>query len=126
METDLSSITGAISLASCEIANMLKVKAIISATESGFTARQVSKGRPRGMIIGTSPNDWVVRQLLLSWGVVPVKTRLTENIDRMIEESIHASKSLGLVKKGDKVVITAGVMVNKPGSTNLINVREVY
>ncbi len=118
-------ITEAISFASREISNMLNAKAIISSTESGHTARQVSKNRPRSMIIGASPNQWVVRQLMISWGVVPVRMKFTKNIDMMIDESINVSKKLKYINTGDRVIITAGVLVNKPGSTNLINVKEV-
>ncbi|MBE3089693.1 MAG: pyruvate kinase [Actinobacteria bacterium] len=125
LKIDRNTITEAISFASCEIANMLNAKAIISSTESGHTARQVSKNRPRSMIIGVSPNQWVVRQLMISWGVVPAKTKFTKNIDMMIDESINVSKKLKYINIGDRVVITAGVLVNKPGSTNLINVKEV-
>jgi len=120
-----NTITEAISYAACEVASILDAAAIISSTESGNTARQVSKNRPRSLIIGTSPNEYVVRQLMLSWGVVPLKTLSSKNIDSMIEEDIKISQKAGLVKKGDRVVITAGVMVNEPGSTNLINVREI-
>ena len=120
-----NTITEAISFAACEIGNILRVDAIITSTESGFTARQVSKSRPRSMIIGTSPNQWVVRQLMLSWGVIPILTRSSKNIDNMIEEDIRAAKEKGYINKNDTVVITAGVLVNKPGSTNLINVREI-
>jgi len=125
LKIDRNTITEAISFASCEIANMLNAKAIISSTESGHTARQVSKNRPRSMIIGTSSNRWVVRQLMISWGVVPAKMKFTKNIDAMIDESINVSKKLKYINIGDRVVITAGVLVNKPGSTNLINVKEV-
>ncbi len=120
-----NTITEAISFASCEVAAILDAGAIISSTESGNTARQVSKNRPRSLIIGTSPNKYVVRQLMLSWGVIPLKTISSKNIDSMIEEDIKVSARAGLIKKGDRVVITAGVMVNKPGSTNLINVRKI-
>jgi pyruvate kinase len=118
-------ITGAISFASCEIAHILNAKAIISATESGHTARQVSKNKPESMIIGASSNDWVIRQLMISWGVVPVKVRPARNIDMMINESVNVSKGLKYVNTGDRVVITAGVLLNRPGTTNLINVKEV-
>ncbi len=122
-----NTITEAISFASCEIANILNAKAIISSTESGYTARQVSRNRPRGMIIGASPNQWVVRQLMISWGVIPAKVKFAKNIDMMIDESINVSKKLNYISAGDKVVITAGVMTDKPGkgSTNFINVKEV-
>jgi len=125
LKIDRKTITEAISFASCEIANMLNAKAIISSTESGHTARQVSKNRPRSMIIGTSHNQWVVRQLMISRGVIPVRMKFAKNIDMMIDESINVSKKLKYINTGDRVVITAGVLVNKPGSTNLINVEEV-
>ncbi|MDD3818480.1 MAG: pyruvate kinase [Actinomycetota bacterium] len=125
LEEGYDAITGAISFASCEIAHILNAKAIISATESGHTARQVSKNKPKSMIIGASSNDWVIRQLMISWGVVPVKVKPAINIDMMLNESVNVSKGLKHVNAGDCVVITAGVLLNKPGSTNLINVKIV-
>ena len=118
-------ITEAISIAACQIADVLDAKAIISSTQSGYTAKQVSKNRPKSMIIGASPYNWVLRQLMISWGVIPAKTKLVKNIDDMLEETVNVSKDLGCIDKGDKVVITGGVMVNTPGSTNFIKVREV-
>lgn len=125
LRADHDTITGAISFASCEIAQILNAKAIVSSTESGHTARQVSKNKPKSMIIGTSSNDWVIRQLMISWGVIPVKTKSARDIDMMINESVNVSKKLKYVSKGDRIVITAGVLLNKPGSTNLINVKEI-
>ena len=124
-EIQQKTITDAISFASCDIANDLNSKAIITSTQSGNTARQVSKNKPRCMIIGASPNDWVIRQLMLSWGVFPVKTKYTNNINKLIEESVSPAKEHGYIKKGDTVVITGGVMINKPGSTNFITVKEI-
>ena len=120
-----NTITEAISFASCEIANELSSKAIITSTQSGNTARQVSKNKPRSIIIGASPHDWVIRQLMISWGVIPAKTAFTDNINQLIEEAINVTKENGYVNKGDTVVITGGVMINKPGSTNFINVKEI-
>jgi len=77
------------------------------------------------MIIGASSNDWVIRQLMISWGVVPVKVKPAINIDMMLNESVNVSKGFKYVNTGDCVVITAGVLLNKPGSTNLINVKIV-
>ena len=118
-------ITEAISFAACEIANVLNVKAIITATQSGSTARQISKNRPESPIIGASPNEWVIRQLMISWGVNPVRTKFTENIDTMIREAVDVSRKAGHVLEGEKVVITGGIMGSKPGSTDFINVWEV-
>jgi pyruvate kinase len=124
-EIQQKTITDAISFASCDIANDLSSKAIITSTQSGNTARQVSKNKPKCMIIGASPHDWVIRQLMLSWGVFPVKTNYTDNINKLIEEVISTVEAHGYIKKGDTVVMTGGVMINKPGSTNFINVKEI-
>ena len=120
-----NTITEAISFAACEIASVLGARAIITATQSGGTARQISKNRPGSIIIGASPNDWVVRQLMMNWGVIPTGTKFRKNINQTIEEAIEASKELGYVSRNDKVVVTGGVMVSKSGSTNFINVRKV-
>ncbi len=120
-----NTITRAISSAACEVAYKLNAKAIVSSTQSGHTARQVSKNRPDSMIIGASPHEHVIRQLMVSWGVIPLKTRLAGSIKEIIQEAIDVTRENKYVKKGDIVVVTAGVMVNKPGSTNFINVREV-
>lgn len=118
-------ITEAISFAACEVASVLEAKAIITATQSGNTARQVSKNKPSSMVIGASPYDWVVRQLMVSWGVVPINTEMTSNIDQMIKKTIDTVKENKLVKKDDRIVLTGGVLLNKPGSTNFINVYIV-
>ncbi len=120
-----NNITEAISFASCEIASVLGASAIITATQSGSTARHISKNKPESIIIGASPNAMVVRQLMLSWGVVPAHTKFRQNIDHMISETITVSRKLGYISSGDRVVVTGGIMVSNPGSTNFINVREI-
>jgi len=119
------SITEAISFAACEIANVLGASAIITATQSGSTARHVSKNRPACMIIGASSHEHVIRQLMLSWGVVPVRTEFTRNVDSMLNDTVEVSKKAGYIKEGEKVVITGGILSSRPGSTNFINVREI-
>ena len=118
-------ITESISLAACEIATVLNAKAIITATQSGSTARQVSKNKPKSFIIGASPDESVVRQLMISWGVIPEKTRFQENVNEMIAEVIRTSKNLKLIEKNDRVVITGGILVSKPGNTNFLHVKEI-
>jgi len=119
------SITEAISFAACEMANVLGANAIITATQSGSTARHVSKNRPACMIIGASSHEHVIRQLMLSWGVVPVRTEFTHNVDSMLNDTVEVSKKAGYIKEGEKVVITGGILSSRPGSTNFITVREV-
>ncbi|MFO7928892.1 MAG: pyruvate kinase, partial [Candidatus Humimicrobiaceae bacterium] len=120
-----NTITRAISAASCEVAYKLNAKAIITSTQSGHTARQISKNRPDSIIIGASPHGDVIRQLTVSWGVIPLKTRFVGSVEEIIQEAIDVAKKNEYIKKGDTVVLTAGILVNKPGSTNFINVREI-
>jgi pyruvate kinase len=123
--TEHVSTTEAISAATCEIASSLRSSAIITSTQSGGTARQVAKYRPHQHIIAISPSLEVVRQLALSWGVIPLKAGPSINLDNMFEIAVEESQKAGLIKKGDRVVITAGVQVNMPGTTNLIKVQRV-
>lgn len=117
--------TDAISYATCTIAHNLEAAAIITATESGSTARMVSKYRPKAPIIAVTPRMQTLRKLLLMWGVKPIYAPPTEGTDAMIEQSINVSLEEGLIKNGDLVVITAGVPVGVPGTTNLLKVEVV-
>lgn len=117
--------TEAISKATCEIAAALQASAIITSTQSGTTARQVAKHRPSPPIIAVSPSEEVVRQLELTWGVIPLKAGPSINLDNMFDIAVEAPLKAGLIEKGDKVVITAGVLVNVPGTTNLVKVHRV-
>jgi pyruvate kinase len=117
--------TEAISGATCEIATSLRASAIITSTQSGTTARQVAKHRPAMPIIAVSPSEEVVRQLKLTWGVIPLKVGPSTNIDNMFDIAVDAPLNAGIIERGDLVVITAGVLVNVPGTTNLIKVHRV-
>jgi pyruvate kinase len=72
-----------------------------------------------------TPNEQVVRQLALVWGVCPILVPPTSDIDGMLDVSIKAALSSGLVSKGDIVTISAGVLTDRPGSTNLLQVYLV-
>lgn len=117
--------TDAISHATCSTAHSLGAAAIITATESGSTARMVSKYRPKSPIIAVTPRAEAQRKLLLVWGVEPIFAPETEGTDAMVEQSINAALEQGLIKNGDLVVITAGVPVGVPGTTNLLKVEVV-
>lgn len=125
MKKRLITTTEAISNATCEIATSLNAKAIITSTQSGMTARQVAKHRPAQPIIAVSPSEEIVRQLNLTWGVIPLIVKPSVNLDNMFDIAVEAPLSKGLIEKGDRVVITAGVLVNVPGTTNLIKVHRV-
>lgn len=118
-------ISGAISYATCHLASILPAAAIVISTESGRTARQVSRYRPEAPIIAVSNDEATVRQLSLWWGVTPMKTPVCATIDEVLKTGVRAAKESGMVKMGDKVVITAGALINVPGTTDLIKVERI-
>jgi len=113
-------IPDAISHTACLTAFDLNAKAIIAPTQSGYTAIQVSRFRPWQVIIAVSPDIKTVRRLSLCWGVCSILIDSFKNTDDMINKAEKASLESGLVKKGDMVVMTAGLPVGKKGNTNII------
>lgn len=120
-----TSVTEAISQAVTISALDLNAKAIISSTESGHTARVVSKYRPEAPIVAVTTEDRTMRRLTLTWGVTPVKGKQASTTDEMFDYAIQGGVDSGLVSEGDLVVITAGVPLGRSGSTNLIKVSVI-
>lgn len=124
-EFSTNSPTDAIGYATCEIAQRLGAKAIITSTQSGYTARMVAKYRPAQLIIAVTPDERVQRRLLLFWGVNPLTTRIYKTTDEMIEASVQASLEAGFIRKGDTVILTGGIPVGVGGTTNFLKVHQV-
>ncbi|OJU12278.1 MAG: pyruvate kinase [Clostridiales bacterium 43-6] len=124
-DDDLCNVTDAISHATCSAAHDLSATSIITVTKSGMTARQISKYRPACTIIGCSSVPKVVRQMNLSWGVLPVHVDEKDNTDELFAHAVEVSVCSGLVKEGDLVVITAGVPLGISGTTNMMKVQVV-
>lgn len=118
-------VTDAISYATCHTAQELGASAIITSTQSGYTARMVSKYRPRSPVIAVTPVEKVALSLNLSWGVLPVTSPPINNTDEMFTVAVQTSLEAGLISNGDLVVITAGLPVGVSGSTNLLRVETV-
>ena len=116
-------VTNAISHATCTTATDLGAAGIITVTKSGKTARMISKYRPECPIIGCTTEDYVCRQLNLSWGVVPLLIQEEQNTDDLFDHAVDAAVKAGLVHQGELVVITAGVPLGISGTTNLIKVH---
>ncbi|MFD1426010.1 pyruvate kinase [Kroppenstedtia sanguinis] len=119
------SIPDSISQAVVHTADTLKASAIITSTESGKTARMVSKYRPRAPIVAVTRNQQVMRHLALVWGIVSVEGEKVETTDEMLGTAIQSTIQSGYVHHGELVVITAGVPVAKSGTTNLMKVHVV-
>lgn len=121
----MRTVTDAISHATCSTALDLGAAAIVTSTKSGHTARMVSKYRPKARIIAVTPKMDVLRRLLLIWGVTPLLVAETRSTDQMIEEAIETALAGDFIKCGDLVVITAGIPVGVPGTTNMLKVHIV-
>lgn len=122
---DAPNVTTAISHATVTTALDLSAAAILTVTKTGQTARMISKYRPTCPIIGCSPNPQVVRQMNLSWGVIPVLVDEKHTSDELFDHAIDKASEGGLVESGDLVVITAGIPLGVTGTTNLMRVHIV-
>lgn len=118
-------VTNAISHATCAAAYDLEASAIITVTQSGQTARMISKYRPQMPIVGCTTQLATYRHLCMSWGVIPVLCEEQKTEDDLFNHAIARAKERGIIKDGDLVAITAGVPLGIPGTTNLLKIRTV-
>jgi len=118
-------VTYAVSHATVNTAMDLNASAIITATASGFTARKISRFRPSAPVIAATSSDKVRRKMNLVWGVKTVKIDTATSTDEIFDLALDASREAGLIKKGDLVVMSAGVPVGVAGATNLMKVHLV-
>lgn len=124
-KTSETTITDAISQSVSHTALNLGVSAIITATESGHTARMIAKYRPKAPIVAVTNKEKVRRQLLLVWGVVPQLGPTATSTDEMLDIAVEEALRSDMVHHGDLVVISAGVPVGETGTTNLMKVHVV-
>jgi pyruvate kinase len=115
----------AIAVAVCAAAELLDTRVIVCFTSSGFTARTVSSFRPSVPIVAVTPEAETHRALALVWGVTPVLVDHVPNYDAMLHVARAELLGQGLVGSGDRVVVTAGVPFDVPGTTNLLKIETV-
>ena len=120
-----SNINDAITHTCCLTAKDLNAKAILTATNSGRSARMICRFRPACPIAALTMHEKVRRQLNISWGVTPYLTGEVNSTDRIFSLSAEVALKERLVENGDTVVITAGVPLGKSGSTNLIKAQVI-
>lgn len=123
--TPTSSIPNAISQAVGHIAEQLDAAAIMTLTQSGATARNVSKFRPTTPILAVTPNIDVARQLQLVWGVQPLLVVDLPSTSQTFRAALNVAQERTLLKEGDLVVMTAGTLPGVSGSTDLVKVEIV-
>ena len=119
------SVSDATAHAACLTAKDVNAAAIVTVTESGTTARLLSKYRPEQPIIACVMKEQVQRQLSLSWGITPLMMALAHSTDELIEMSTSLAKENGFLHNGELAVVTAGVPVGVSGTTNMIKIHMV-
>lgn len=124
-ESHSGNTTEAVARAACVLAQMMEARAILTPTTAGGTPRWVSHFRPRLPVLALTESEQVWRRLSLLWGVVPLRIAPVNTTDEMTTQALIAARQTRLVRGGDRVVLTAGVPVNVPGNTNMIQVLTV-
>ncbi|MBN9232308.1 MULTISPECIES: pyruvate kinase [Phyllobacteriaceae] len=112
----------AISLAAREIAETLKLSAIVTYTASGTTGLRAARERPQVPIIALSPILATARRLSLLWGTHCVVSEDATDLDDMVERACRIASEQGFGKAGDRIIVTAGVPLRTPGSTNMLRI----
>jgi pyruvate kinase len=125
IEKGMVSFPEAISTSAASAAAAVGANAIVAFSETGLTARLVSKQRPLAPIIAFSPFERTRRLMALYWGVMPHTMRRIEQTDARVDEAERRLKEEGLAKPGERIVILSGTRVSEPGGTNLMKLHEV-
>jgi pyruvate kinase len=119
------SITDTVAFATTDAARNLKAQAIITATQTGYSAKKVSKYKPQMPTYAVTNDGNVIDRLTLSWGIFPVHIGKPPNLDSLIDEAVNSCLKKGYIKNGDLIVITAGILTGIPGGTNIMKIHVV-
>ena len=122
---DQSDVTETVAAAVARAAKNLGVKTIVAATQSGYTARMISKYRPDADILAITFDERVRRGLMVNWGVHPIVAERPATTDEMFELAANKAVDLGFAKEGDLILVTAGVPVGESGTTNMMKLQLI-
>ncbi|WP_262314560.1 pyruvate kinase [Lacticaseibacillus parakribbianus] len=120
-----ANITESVGQAVAHTARNLGVKTIVAATKSGFTARMISKYRPKADILAITFDEKTQRGLMINWGVYPIIAEAPQSTDDMFDLATKKAQELGFAEEGDLILITAGVPVGETGTTNVMKVQLI-
>ena len=98
---------------------------MVAYTSSGSSALRMARERPRAAIIGMTPRRATARRLALVWGVNPVLCHDVMNVTEMTEVAVATAAKQGFARKGQTIVIAAGMPFGAPGTTNLLRIAQV-
>jgi pyruvate kinase len=118
-------IADAIGLAMRNVVDLLDAAATVAYTSSGYSALRMARERPKARIIGMTPKLSTARKLALVWGVHPVLTHDVAAVSEMTVFACQTAAREGLAKKGQTIVIAAGMPFGTPGTTNLLRIAQV-
>ncbi len=121
----LPEVNDATARAACQVAHQVQAKAIVAFTAGGTTALRISKYRPRQPILAVTPSERIMRRLSLCWGVLPIRKREPQNLEEVFGVAREVALEMNAARRGDLVVVTAGLPLTVPGSTNLLKVHSV-
>jgi pyruvate kinase len=121
----MNMVNDAITVAAREVAETTDVKAICCFTHSGTTAILASREKPRVPILALTPMIATARRLTLTWGLHCVVTDEIENFFQAVANAARAARGANFASASDKIVVTAGVPFNTPGTTNILHVTTV-
>lgn len=120
-----ASKTEVIASAVKDACHSMDIKLVVTVTETGYSARSISKYRPDADILAVTFTEKVQKSLMLNWGVIPIVTNRPDSTDDMFDLAERIAKEQGLVEAGDDIIIVAGVPVGVAGATNTMRVRTV-
>lgn len=124
-KTGAEAISDAVSESTYYISESLNPRAIVTTTLTGYTARRVARERPRTPILCVTPNETTYRLMALVWGVYPLLVPDFHTIDEMIEVITSTAMKYDIVRRGDTLIIIAGVPFGLGGQTNLLKIHTV-
>ncbi|KRK34235.1 pyruvate kinase [Loigolactobacillus bifermentans] len=124
-EFSKTDVTESIGQSVAHTARNLGIRTIVAATESGFTARMISKYRPKADILAITFDERTRRGLAVNWGVYPIVAEKPSSTDEMFNLAAEKAQSLGFAKEGDLIIITAGVPVGERGTTNVMKIQLI-
>lgn len=125
--SDRERVADAVCYAACNAADKVSASAIVACTQSGYTARLMSKYRPQQLLFGATSERRALARMALCWGVEPLLIGIDEGSsteDEVVQALVAAREHYG-IKPGSRVVVTAGLRAKKTGSTNIMEIREV-
>lgn len=125
VRSDVGDITGSLAYSVCDLANRLSCKAIVAPTITGYTARKMSRFRPKCSIIALSPDINTVKSLKLHFGVYPILIKELKTLDDSVSKSREIAVKYFELDVGDNIIVTGGYPFSKTKHTNFIKIEEI-